>query len=99
MKRILTTTVLTTLLLSPALAQKEQFSCANIKAHNSTLKSNTLNIQQIAETERYDVHFYFLDLNMTNTSTDLSGTVEIHGEARETLDSVFFELFDDFTIS
>ncbi|MCE3294963.1 MAG: hypothetical protein K0R65_677 [Crocinitomicaceae bacterium] len=101
MKRIYLAALLATAFTSYTTAQKdkEKFSCANIKAHNSTLKSNTLNIQQIAETEKYDVHFYSLDLNMTNTSTDLSGTVEIHGEAREPLDSALFELFETFTVT
>lgn len=54
---------------------------------------------QIAETERYDVHFYFLDLNMTNTTTTLSGTVEIHASARENLDSALLELFPTFVIN
>lgn len=80
-------------------AQKEEFSCSHIKSKNRMLKSNTLSVEQIAETERYDVHFYLLDLTMTNLSTDLSGTVEIHGTARENLDSVWFELFETFTIS
>lgn len=80
-------------------AQKEEFSCSHIKSKNRMLKSNTLSVDQIAETERYDVHFYLLDLNMTNLSTDLSGTVEIHGTAKEDLDSVWFELFETFTIS
>ena len=80
-------------------AQKEEYSCSHVKSKNKTLKSNTLSTDQIAQTERYDVHFYQLDLNMTNTSTQLSGTVEIHGTAREDLDSVWFELFETFTIS
>ena len=66
---------------------------------NHNAKSNTLSLAQIAETERYDVHFYDLDLNMTNTSTALSGTVGIYGTANENLDSVLFELFSSFTIS
>lgn len=99
MKKLILAALLTTAFASFSNAQKEKFSCAHIKAHNSALKSNTLNIQQIAETEKYDIHFYFLDLNMTNTSTALSGTVEIHGEARETLDSVLFELFESFAIT
>ena len=80
-------------------AQKEEFSCSNIKSKNKLTKSNTLTVEQIAQTERYDVHYYLLDLNMTNISTDLSGTVEIHGAAKENLDSVWFELFETFTIS
>lgn len=81
------------------LGQKDKYSCSNIKSKNNQLKSNTLNVTQIAQTERYDVHYYFLDLNMTNLSTDLSGTVEIHGTSKEVLDSVWFELFDTFTIT
>ncbi|MES2587429.1 MAG: M1 family aminopeptidase [Bacteroidota bacterium] len=80
-------------------SQKEKFSCANIKAKNKSLKSNTLTLDQIAETERYDVNFYHLDLNMTNLSTAISGTVEIHGFAKENLDSVCFELFNSYNIS
>jgi aminopeptidase N len=80
-------------------AQNKEFSCSSVKIKNKNMKSNTLTIAQIAETEKYDVHFYDLDLNMTNTSTALSGTVEIHGTAREELDSVWFELFETFTIS
>ncbi len=86
-------------LVSSAFSQKKEYSCANVKLKNKKLKSNTLTVAQIAQTERYDVHFYSLDLNMTNTSTDLSGTVEIHGTAREDLDSVWFELFQTYTIS
>ena len=74
--------LLTFILPISLLAQKEEFSCSNIKSKNKLLKSNTLTVEQIAQTERYDVHYYLLDLNMTNISTDLSGTVEIHGLAK-----------------
>ena len=80
-------------------AQNKEFSCSSVKIKNKNMKSNTLSIAQIAETEKYDVHFYDLDLKMTNTSTAISGTVEIHGTAREELDSVWLELFQTFTIS
>ncbi len=74
--------------------------CAEAKIkHGSHVKSNTFSIAQIAETEKYDVHYYFLDLNMTNTSTDLSGNAEIHAHARETLDSALLEFFPSYTIT
>lgn len=66
---------------------------------NNQQKSNSLNLNQIAETERYDVHFYALDIEMDNLSTDVAGTGEIHGTANETLDSVLFELFNSMNIS
>jgi aminopeptidase N len=80
------------------LAQKESFSCQAVKTKNFNAKSNTLSLNQITETDRYDVTFYNLDLNMTNQTTSLSGFVDIHGKAKENLDSVLFELFDSFTI-
>lgn len=73
-------------------AKRDAFSTA-------TLKSNSLSLAQIAETEKYDVTFYALDLEMTNTATTLSGTGEIHGFARVSLDSVLFELFGTFNVS
>jgi len=79
--------------------QDAKGSCSHVKSAHKQLKSNTFTVAQIAETERYDVHFYFLDLNMTNTATTLSGTVEIHASARENLDSALLELFPTFVIN
>lgn len=80
-------------------AQKENFSCQSVKSKKINSKSNTLSIEQIAQTEKYDVKFYNLDLNMTNQNTSLFGTVEIHGKAKENLDSICFELFQTFVIN
>lgn len=66
---------------------------------NHHVKSNSLTVAQIAETEKYDVHFYSLDLNMTNLNTDVAGTVEIHAKARVDLDSALFELFQTLVIT
>lgn len=81
-------------------AQESATHCSK-RTHKITnnLKSNSLSIAQIAETERYDVHFYALDLEMSNLVTDVSGTAEIHATAREGLDSAMFELFSTLTIS
>ncbi|AEA45882.1 M1 family aminopeptidase [Fluviicola taffensis] len=81
-------------------AQDSQGSCSSIKKHNhSHLKSNTFTVTQIAQTELYDVHYYFLNLNMTNLSTTLSGSAEIHAKARVNLDTALVELYNSFTIS
>jgi aminopeptidase N len=66
---------------------------------NNQVKSNTLNVSQIEETEKYDVVFYGLDLNMTNTSTYLSGTVRIDVKAKQNIDSALFELYPTLVIS
>lgn len=81
-------------------AQDTKGSCSSIKKHTpKQLKSNTFTVAQIAETERYDVHYYFLNLNMTNTTTALSGFGEIHATAKENLDTALVELFNTFVIS
>jgi aminopeptidase N len=95
-------TLLICILLSNAvLAQNENNThCYKKDAFkNKQLKSNTLSVSQIAESERYNVHYYFLNISMDNLSTDIAGTVEIHASARENLDSALFELFQSFTIS
>jgi aminopeptidase N len=66
---------------------------------NQHLKSNTLSVAQITQTEKYDVHFYQLDLNMTNTSTYLSGTGRMDATAIQNLDSALLELYPTLTIS
>lgn len=81
-------------------AQKNIHPCAETKIKSgSHVKSNTFSLAQIAETEKYDVHYYFLDLNMTNTSTTLSGSAELHAHARESLDSALLEFYPSFTIT
>ncbi|MEY3726589.1 MAG: hypothetical protein RL098_42 [Bacteroidota bacterium] len=81
-------------------SQDNSGSCASRKAAKTWhTKSASLSVAEIAETEKYDVHFYNLDLNMNNISTNLSGSVEIHAKALEYLDSALFELFESLLIS
>ena len=76
-----------------------QMECSNLKSKHSLLKSNTLSIDQIAETEKYDVTYYNLDLQLTNLTTDLSGTVEIHATSKQPIDSILFELYSSLIIT
>ena len=67
-------------------------------SHNQT-RSNTLTPAYISLTEKYDVHFYKLDLNIERTSTYISGVVQIHATSTAvTLDSIIIELHEDLTI-
>lgn len=90
-----------TLISCTLFAQKENIShCIKRDGgQQQMMRSNSLTVAQIAETEKYDVHYYALDITMDNLSTDVAGTGEIHGEARVTLDSVLFELFPSLVIS
>ncbi|WP_300353079.1 M1 family aminopeptidase [Fluviicola sp.] len=81
-------------------SQDSHGSCSSIKKHsNNQMKSNTFTIPQIAQTELYDVHYYFLNLNMTNTTTALSGSGEIHARAKANLDTALVEFFNTFVIA
>ncbi|MFM7668562.1 MAG: hypothetical protein ACKO7D_10310, partial [Bacteroidota bacterium] len=90
---------ITVISINLASAQENHTSCSKRdRFKNQHLKSNTLNVAQIAETEKYDVHFYQLDLNMTNTSTFLSGTARMEASANQNLDSALFELYPTLEI-
>lgn len=81
-------------------AQDTKGTCGAVKRKlNGLVKSNSLSLSQIAETERYDVGYYFLNLNMNNSSTAVAGSAEIHAKASVALDSALFELFSSLTIS
>ena len=82
-----------------AISQKNEHSCSNLKSKINLSKSASLTVAQIAQTERYNVHYYTLDVEMSNLSTDIAGTGEIYGTANEALDTVWFELFNTFTIT
>lgn len=92
--------LLLSLISFPLFSQENSISCSKRTKHeNHQAKSATLTVDQIAETEKYDVLFYRLDLSMTNTSTYLSGTGRIDARAKTTLDTALFELFSTLTIS
>lgn len=77
-----------------------QIECSNLKSKGFHEKSNkSLSINQIKETERYDVHFYKLNLTLSNLSSEISGIVDIHATANETIDSALFELYPTLSIS
>lgn len=81
-------------------AQDHHSGCSKAKRfHNSVLKSNTLTLAEIVQTERYDVHYYFLDLNLTDTSTQMSGLAEMHAKALTNLDTALLEFSTAYTIS
>lgn len=84
-----------------AFAQQENstFCSKRDRIKHQSLKSNSLNLAQIAQTEKYDVNYYKLNLNMTNTSTTLSGFGEIQATAITSIDTVLYELFSSLTIS
>ena len=95
---------LTLVLLGLSFTLKAQLessvSCSKrSKHHNHSLKSNTLSVAQIAQTEKYDVHYYQLNLSMTNTTTTLSGYAEMQATSIVALDTVLYELFATLTIS
>jgi aminopeptidase N len=91
---------ITFLFVNSIFSQENHTNCSKRdRFKNAHLKSNTLSISQITETEKYDVHFYGLDLSMTNVSTNLSGTVRIGAKSLVNLDTAIFELFPTLVIT
>ena len=87
MNKLLLLTIFGALTLT-SFGQEEMGSCSTRKSSKKwQIKSASLTVAEIAETEKYDVHFYNLDLNLNNISTYLSGSVEIHAIAKVSLDS------------
>lgn len=100
MRRSLIVPVFIFSIFNTLFAQESRTSCAKRDAYvNIQQESPNLTPQQIDEEKKYDVHFYALDVTMDNLSTDIDGTGEIHGAAKEDLDSVLFELYSSFTIT
>ena len=80
-------------------SQNEEHFCAQSKMHSKHVGSKTLTAIEEAKANAYDVYYYDLDVNMTNQSTSISGTVSIHGTLLENLDTVLLELFPTQIIS
>ncbi len=75
-------------------------SCAHLKGSKTQGEGiKTLTPIEESEANKYDVHFYQLDLNMSNLNTDVSGTASIHAKTLDNLDSVVLELFPTLIIS
>jgi len=80
-------------------AQTNVYTCNKSKTYKHKLKSNTLPLNYIQETEKYDVVYYDLDFTANNMNTNLAGTVTMIGIAKVDLDTVVYELFPSYTIN
>lgn len=86
--------------ISGATFSQSGLTCAHHKSHQNFERSNTLSLDYIALTEEYDVTFYFLDVEVENTSTDIVGSTEIHATSKvAVLDTFLFELHEDLAIT
>lgn len=73
--------------------------CHNIKSCENQLKYYAAPLVSSALLEKYDVTFYFLDLNVENNTVALSGNVTIKAKPTVTaLDTFAFELISAMTI-
>ncbi len=81
-------------------SQETTTHCSKRSNFSNQLKiSPYVNETQVLQQKKYDVSFYKLGLNMINTSTALSGVVEIHATATQAIDSALLEFFSGFTIN
>ncbi|HRN95056.1 MAG TPA: M1 family aminopeptidase [Chitinophagales bacterium] len=69
-------------------SQNTAHFCSGVKQMvNATAQNKLLSASQQIQASKYNIHYYFLNLNMTNNSIALSGTVEIHATASVNLDT------------
>ncbi|MBX2949324.1 MAG: T9SS type A sorting domain-containing protein [Crocinitomicaceae bacterium] len=81
-------------------AQETATHCSKRARYSNQLKiSPYVDAAQVLQQKKYDVTFYRLDLNMTNTTTALSGVVEIQATAVQAIDSALLEFYSGFTIN
>lgn len=75
-------------------------NCSRLKSDGHVdMRSDRLSDHYVNLTNQYDVHFYKLDLEIERTSTDVEGAVQMHVTVLSpVLDSLVFELWDDFWI-
>lgn len=76
-----------------------QIECSRLKSSVKNNKSNRLSVNEINQTEKYDIFFYSLDVELTDQSNYISGKVDIHLNTLEVLDSLIIELHENLTIS
>ena len=79
--------------------QREDHPCASWKMAVSQAKSNTLTRAQIQQSEKYDVGFCFLNLELSNLSTFIRGSVRMEAKTRVALDTILYELHPFLSIS
>ena len=76
-----------------------QVKCSKLKSSFKQQKSNRLSPLEISETEKYDVIFYKLDIELSDQSNYISGNVDIHLKTLSNLDSILIELHENLIIS
>jgi aminopeptidase N len=73
--------------------------CHHIKAGINSLKSYNAPLTVNPLMEKYDVTFYFLDLEVENNTVSLNGSVTIKAKSMvSSLDTIAFELYPGMTI-
>lgn len=81
-------------------AQEPKIPCYHNNDFSETqTKSFNMTPQEYEKANTYDIHFYALDLKLTNLSTDIDGTVDIHAKTKGDLDTAMFELHSVFNIT
>ena len=90
--------VFTFFMTTSVFSQDDTQSCSFQKNRNKSKRSATLTVQQIKETEKYDVTYYKINLEATNLTSQLKGDVEMFLTAKEQLDTVVYELFKTYAI-
>jgi aminopeptidase N len=80
--------------------QNEVHACAEKHvSYKQKGGQKTLTAAEESKANKYDLHYYELDLSMTNQNTSVSGTAYMHAKTIQNLDTVLLELFPTLVIS
>lgn len=80
-------------------SQTDEHTCFKNKTKHTKKRSASLSLNDIVKTEKYDVSYYKLLLDVTNMNTSIAGKVDMHLIVREKLDTILYELFPTFKIN
>ena len=90
MKNIIT--IVLSLSFITLFGQSENYTCRHKQQNQFTNRSNLLSSDELDSIKKYNVHHYAFDIAMDHLSTDIIGTVNLHANAIENIDSMVFEL-------
>ncbi len=96
MKKTISTAVfilISLIAFTQKVSQLEEYKCSHGKINH--LKSSTAYNQAM---DNYDVKFYFIDLNVSNTSVFISGNTLIQAQAVNLIDTFFIQLDDSMIV-
>lgn len=100
MKKILSLLMISFTVITSNAQEHETHDCATGKAQRFSSRNNqNLRVNAARGADQYDIHYYDINLEVSNTSTTVSGDVRFDGSViSASMDTFWFELKDNMNI-